>query len=68
MQLGSLMVTFIPHYIASVGVRAFLVLDNVNVHVLENLTLEDLRTLETRVKLAILEAEALERKAQRRRA
>lgn len=68
MPLGGLLCTLVPHHIDGVGARVFLVLDSADGHLIENITLADLRAFETRLKLAILEAEALERKAQRRHA
>lgn len=67
-QLGNFMATLIPHHIENLGARVFLVLDGTGGHLIANLTLDNVREFETRLKLAILEAEALERKAQRRRA
>lgn len=69
LHLSNLTVTLVPHHIDRIGARVFLVLDNsAGGHMVDNLTLDNLRDLEGWLKLAILEAEALERVAHRRRA
>ncbi len=69
MQFGDLAVTLVPHHSEHVGTNVFLVLDASNAqHIVTNLSPDSVRMLIARLKLALIEAEALAHKAQRRSA
>lgn len=66
MRLGRCMATFLPHSIAGIGARVFLVVDTGVVCESINLSADDARRLADRLKIAACEAEAMQRKQQRR--
>ena len=63
LMLGTTSVTFVPHYLPGVGPRVFVDLSES----ILNLTPEQLRLFADAAKLASCEAEALERRALRKK-
>lgn len=69
MQFGALAVTLVPHHSDHIGTNVFMVLDaSTDQHIVANLSPDSVRMFIARLKLALIEAEALAHKAQRRRA
>lgn len=66
-QLGSVQATLGPHHLAGVGALVFLVLDEPGTHCLFNLTAERARLLADALKIAACQAEAIARRAERRK-
>lgn len=66
--LGTVTATLLPHHIETVGARVFFIVDEPGVHWTFNLTVENVRLLANCLTISANEAEALARKAHRRRA
>lgn len=63
LTLGSCSVDFVPHHIEGIGPRVFVIISDSPI----NLTADDARRLAEQLKIAACQAEALQKKAARRK-